>query len=91
LDIEVGALRHINEFLNPPFHPVEFYFDVTTAGGELALGNDPEHTPDGQLLQQLKFIALEEFSSYPILPEYLHTQFLLEQKEGKTRISFSGK
>ncbi|MDR8389796.1 NUDIX hydrolase [Aliifodinibius sp. S!AR15-10] len=91
LRIEVGALRHINEFLNPPFHAVEFYFEVTAAGGELALGNDPEHTSDSQLLQKLKFIELEEFSSYPIMPEYLYTQFLREQKEGKKGISFSGK
>lgn len=89
LHIKVGRLRHINELLDPPFHAVEFYFDVSRTGGELQLGSDPEHSRERQLLKQIQFIPFDEFGSYPVMPQYLKSTFVSEYKRGGGGISYS--
>lgn len=75
LQIEVGTLRHINELLKPPYHAIEFYFSVTESGGRLELGSDPEHDQEAQLLEDLRFISMEEFYNYDIEPEYVRNRY----------------
>ncbi|MFH5883047.1 NUDIX domain-containing protein [Halalkalibaculum sp. DA3122] len=91
LQIEVGSLRHVNELVAPPFHALEFYFDVTGMGGEPSLGSDPEHSDSGQIMEELRFIPVEELESYsePIAPDYIRTDFAAEQRAGKEGISYS--
>ncbi len=40
--IGVGKLLKVGEFINPPLHAIEYFFEVEIKGGNLALGNDPE-------------------------------------------------
>ena len=89
LEIDVGALRHINELVDPPFHAIEFYFDVRRRSGELKLGNDPEHSSGDQILEDLQFIPFSKFSRLPIAPDFLQNQFLKDFKKNKSGISYS--
>ncbi len=89
LQVTAGSLRHINELVEPPFHAIEFYFDVHRQGGELKLGNDPEHPTGNQILEDLQFIPFSKFSRLPIAPDFLKDQFLEDFEESKSGISYS--
>lgn len=89
LNIRVGPLRHVNEFVEPPFHAIELYFEVFPKGGKLKLGNDPELPPRSQILEDLQFIPFESFDTVPVTPKYLHNQFVEEYTTGKGGISYS--
>ncbi len=89
LSIKVGSLRHINELVKPPFHALEFYFNVFRKAGELKLGNDPEHPIDDQFLEDLQFIPFEQINSIPVSPKFLETQFVNDYQAGVNDISIS--
>lgn len=89
LAVEVGELRHINELIKPPFHAIEFYFEVKEKGGSLELGTDPEQSAADQILEDVQFISLKEFTGRDIAPEYVKKQFVEDYKAGITGIRFS--
>lgn len=65
-------LLWIHEFLELPFHAIEFYFECSIVGGMLRLGNDPELSDDEQSLLEVKFVSPEEAETYSICPDFLH-------------------
>jgi 8-oxo-dGTP diphosphatase len=71
LQVAVQRLVHINELIRPPFHAVEFYFEVSQQGGESALGEDPEHPADKQLLKELIWVPLGKLSEKDFAPQSL--------------------
>mgnify|MGYP000066986195 CR=1 FL=1 len=71
VEVSVGQLVHINEMIEPPFHAVEFYFEVHRESGEPALGHDPEHPADQQLLQDLQWIPIDKLPSLDFFPQSL--------------------
>ncbi len=71
LQIDVQHLIHINELVADPYHALEFYFEVTKTGGELALGSDPEMSDDKQLLKDLKWIKIDELTEIKFAPQSL--------------------
>ncbi|MCC5941626.1 MAG: NUDIX domain-containing protein [Balneolaceae bacterium] len=71
LIVEPTRLLWVHEFLEDPFHAIEFYFECSIAGGGLKLGADPEHSSDNQILLDLKFIPFNNTDSFPIYPEFL--------------------
>ncbi|MDX1619161.1 MAG: NUDIX domain-containing protein [Balneolaceae bacterium] len=75
LEVTVGELRHINELLDPPYHAVEFYFEVEETGGELQLGIDPEHASREQLLRDARFIPFAEMDDYDIVPAFVRSEY----------------
>lgn len=84
LKIEVGRLLHINELVEPPFHALEFYFEVSRKEGEPEIGRDPELSWDQQLLNDLKWISFDElkdiaFSPNSLLPKLLDWERRSEQ------------
>lgn len=89
LKVETGMLRHINELLSPPYHAVEFYFEVQETGGTLRLGADPEHPDEEQILLDARFIPFDKFTDYEIAPEYVREQLVGELGPGNPGISFS--
>lgn len=70
LEVEVGRFLFINEFLREPLHAIELFFEVKLLNGELALGTDPEHALDAQLLEEVKFLTTREI--YQFHREELH-------------------
>ncbi|GAB2640909.1 NUDIX hydrolase [Emticicia sediminis] len=63
LEIEVGKLLIMNEFVKLPLHGIELFFIVKRVGGELALGHDPEMNLDEQLIQKIEWLSLDEIKS----------------------------
>ncbi|TVR16551.1 MAG: NUDIX domain-containing protein [Balneolaceae bacterium] len=71
LIVEPIRLIWIHEFLEDPYHAIEFYFECSIAGGALKLGEDPEHTSENQILLDLKFIPFKETGSISLYPSFL--------------------
>ncbi|RYF50773.1 MAG: NUDIX domain-containing protein, partial [Cytophagaceae bacterium] len=61
LDVQVGELLFVNEFMQPPLHALELFFRVDALGGQLLAGTDPEMSPDGQIIYNSQ--------GYPVLTE----------------------
>lgn len=75
LFVEPHRLLWIHEFIEKPFHAIEYYFDCEIKGGTLELGSDPEYRKDEQLLLELKFFPFTELISLPVYPEFLKYHF----------------
>ena len=60
LQVAVGRFLYLNEFLRPPLHAIEFFFEVKLLAGELVLVSDPEHSSQEQLLKEVKFMGVKD-------------------------------
>ncbi|HEX9649253.1 MAG TPA: NUDIX hydrolase [Cyclobacteriaceae bacterium] len=65
LEIEVRKYLFIHEFIGARLHAIEIFFDVFRTGGNLILGEDPEHRKDNQWLQEVKLFSQDELSDIP--------------------------
>ncbi|WP_064196287.1 MULTISPECIES: NUDIX hydrolase [Emticicia] len=63
LEVEVGKMVLMNEFVNLPLHGIELFFLVKKIGGELVLGQDPEMKYEEQLIQKIEWMSLDEIKS----------------------------
>ncbi|WP_207430025.1 NUDIX domain-containing protein [Sabulibacter ruber] len=70
LEVEVGRFLYMNEFLRPPLHALELFFEVKLVNGTLALGSDPELERHAQLLEEVKFMSIREL--FKLKREELH-------------------
>lgn len=70
LDVEVGQLRYVLDFIRPPLHAVSFYFECRARDGLGALspGSDPE-LGDSQLIRAVRMVAFEELDRMNVYPE----------------------
>lgn len=84
--IEPVRLLWIHEFIEKPFHAVEFYFECSVAGGALKLGKDPERESGDQILLDLKFVSFEEIESMNVYPEFLKKEII---KNGKMPLNLT--
>jgi 8-oxo-dGTP diphosphatase len=73
LQVRVGKLLFVNEFLAPPLHAMELFFAVEATGGTLQMGADPEMSPDGQIISEVRLMTFDEIKAYP--PNEVHTLF----------------
>ena len=39
--------------------PLSFFFEVRRIGGKLVTGQDPEMSPDNQIISQVSFLSIE--------------------------------
>lgn len=63
LEISVGKLLLMNEFVKLPLHGIELFFEVKRVGGELILGHDPEMNLSQQLIQKIAWLSLDKIKS----------------------------
>jgi len=70
LEVEVGEFLFVHEFLEPPLHAVELFFEVRIVEGNLGLGVDPELAEDKQILSHLGYFSLEQLSEIPKLEKH---------------------
>ena len=63
IEIETGRFLCNYEYLNPPLHAVELYFEVSQVGGILSMGMDPELPNDKQLITEIQFLDIDILSS----------------------------
>jgi 8-oxo-dGTP diphosphatase len=73
LNIEVKAYLFVYEYLAAPLHAMEHFFRVEKIGGNLALGTDPELYPDFQIIEEVRWMSINEIRSLP--NEALHQIF----------------
>jgi 8-oxo-dGTP diphosphatase len=63
LEISIDNFLCTYEYLKPPLHAVELYFEVQQSGGKLKMGTDPELPNDRQLITEIRFFDIEELNS----------------------------
>jgi len=65
LVIEVGEYLFVHEFLDPPLHAIELFFEVKQTSGKLGIGIDPELETDKQIIKEVCFLSMEEIKKIP--------------------------
>lgn len=60
LEISVQRFLFVNEYLEPPLHAIELFFEVKRISGTLQKGNDPEVSQEAQMIQEVKFLDIQE-------------------------------
>ena len=73
LEIAVLDLWFVNEFMQPPLHALELFFEVKIKGGKATIGTDPEMPPGQQIIQEMRWMTFEEIKTYP--PSQVHSMF----------------
>lgn len=58
LEITIEKFRFACEFVRPPLHAIELFFDVHVAGGNLVTGYDPELS----VIQDVRYLPLDEIN-----------------------------
>lgn len=77
LDVKVERFLFVNEFLQPPLHAIEFFFEVEMTGGTLGTGSDPEAAADEQLIEQVAWLTKKELQVIPFRDKHRILQLLL--------------
>ena len=67
LTVAVGEFLFVHEYLKPPLHALEIFFEIKITGGTLKTGIDPEMRPDAQLIQHVSFMSWKEIKQKPAL------------------------
>ncbi|MDN3669898.1 NUDIX hydrolase [Echinicola jeungdonensis] len=62
LEIGINQFLYVSEFLQPPLHAIELFFEVEKRAGKLVKGTDPELQPEKQIIEEVKFMSLEEIN-----------------------------
>jgi 8-oxo-dGTP diphosphatase len=60
-----AKFKFVCEFIQPPLHAVELFFEVDYQEGEASLGTDPESNPEDQLINAVRYMSIEEILSVP--------------------------
>ena len=82
LDVEVGEVRYVLDFVRPPLHAVSFYFQCTTDDlGTMSLGADPE-LGERQILRGLRMVPFDELPSLTLYPEPFHDRLAVDARAG---------
>lgn len=56
--ISVGSFLKINEFVQPPLHAIELFYEVKILSSEIEIGFDPEM--EEQIIKDVKWLSFEE-------------------------------
>ncbi|MDF2158521.1 NUDIX domain-containing protein [Algoriphagus sp. CAU 1675] len=73
LEVEVGDFQFVHEFLQPPLHAIELFFEIKSYSGNPVLGFDPELHEENQILSDIAWMNIESIRSLP--KESLHHVF----------------
>ena len=65
LNVEVKAYLFVHEYLATPLHAMEHFFRVEKKGGKLVIGSDPELYPDSQIIEEVRWMSINEIRSLP--------------------------
>ena len=82
VDVEVGPLRYVLDFVRPPLHAVSFYFACRAPGlAEARLGRDPE-LGDRQLLRGLRLVPFDDLGRITLYPEPFAARLAADARAG---------
>lgn len=74
LSVVAEQLLYVHEFIEPPFHAVEFYVRCRLVGGTLRTGADPELPPDAQMILHSDWVPFSELKNRPVNPPFLQNR-----------------
>ncbi|ARS35111.1 NUDIX domain-containing protein [Pontibacter actiniarum] len=77
LQVQVSRFLFVNEFLHPPLHAVELFFEVQLQDGRLATGADPELAEGAQLIEQVQWLTMKEIQAIPTPDKHRVLQHLI--------------
>ena len=80
INISVRRLAFVTEFLNPPLHAMELFYEVDAVDGTVAIGADPELAGGQQIIREVRYLTISEIDAIP--PEAKHGIFALVQTSG---------
>jgi 8-oxo-dGTP diphosphatase len=63
--VSVGKFLYVNEFLSPPLHAIELFFEVKIISGTLKTGTDPEMKDSSQIIQKVEFLSIKDIKNEP--------------------------
>lgn len=63
LDISIERFLFVHEYLDPPLHGIELFFEIKRTGGILKKGYDPEMSANDQLITEIGFKDLNLLKS----------------------------
>ena len=66
IGITPGRLLFTCEFLKPPLHAVELFFETFFERGNPTVGIDPESTPNKQIIQEVRYLKFNTIMSIPV-------------------------
>jgi 8-oxo-dGTP diphosphatase len=61
--VEVSDFLFTHEFLKPPLHAIELFFEVQQIEGELRLGEDPELSNAQQVIEEIRYLSVDEIKN----------------------------
>jgi 8-oxo-dGTP diphosphatase len=79
VEVEIGSLVFVNEFLELPLHAIELFFEVNIKSGVISRGTDPEMGKDHQIINKVAFVGFEELKKMD--PVILHHVLRMENPE----------
>ncbi len=85
LDVAMGPVRYVLDFVRPPLHAVSFYAEARLVSGraaDAALGSDPELSADCQILRSLRWVPLDEVAGLALYPEPLRERLAADARAG---------
>lgn len=82
LTVKVKGFLFANEYISPPLHALEFFFETELIGGQLKQGKDPELEDGTQIINQVDFIELSEIKAM----DRLNLHALFSYAESKNEI-----
>jgi len=65
LYVSSASFLYLHEFLEPPLHAIELFFEIDIEEGDPLLGEDPELSSEYQLLTEIRYIGVEELNKIP--------------------------
>ncbi|MBA4299019.1 NUDIX domain-containing protein [Algoriphagus alkaliphilus] len=65
LHIAVGNYLFVYEYLHPPLHAMEHFFEVKRINGNVKLGKDPELSVNNQILLEISWKSISEINTIP--------------------------
>jgi ADP-ribose pyrophosphatase YjhB (NUDIX family) len=83
LEVTVGPLRYVLDFVRPPLHAVSFYFECTPRrdAPAPAAGADPE-LGSRQLIRSVRYVPFDELPAMVLYPEGLATWLETDVRAG---------
>lgn len=60
LKVKIKRFLFTHEFLRPPLHAIELFYEVVGTGGLLRTGSDPEMDENEQIIETVAFIHFDD-------------------------------
>ncbi len=61
--VSIKRFLFAGEFIQPPLHAIELFFEVSRQAGKLKKGKDPEMGTKTQIITEVKFVSPEEIKN----------------------------